>query len=202
MSMKKLALRRQMLPLSSAIVAIALSGCIASGAKEEAPASSPTSMLGIKGLDTPPPFAAAAKLDPPRGVFVLVIDRGSLAERAGIMSGDIILTYDGHPIVNIGAMLGALARTPMGSTSNLPTGARASRTPSTLRSTRAGESGVSHRRAAWTLRRLPPSSARLRYPLPGVNVCRGESIPCLPCARASRTAVLSDAGASTIYPDV
>jgi len=39
MSMKKLALRRQMLPLSSAIVAIALSGCIASGAKDEAPAS-------------------------------------------------------------------------------------------------------------------------------------------------------------------
>ena len=101
--------------LLNAIVAIALTGCAASGTKEETPASSPTSMLGIKGLDTPPAFAAAAKLDPPRGVFVLIVDRDSLAEKAGIRTGDIILTYDGHPVVSIGALLGALARTPMGS---------------------------------------------------------------------------------------
>lgn len=101
------------------VIAIALTGCGAGGAKEETPASSPTSMLGIKGLDTPPPFAAAAKLDPPRGVFVLIVDRGSLAEKAGIRTGDIILTYDGAPIVSIGALLGALARTPMGSSIKL-----------------------------------------------------------------------------------
>jgi len=105
-----------MVRLLGAIVAIVLAGCVASGAKEETPASTPTSMLGIKGLDTPPQFAAAAKLDPPRGAFVLIVDRGSLAEKAGIRPGDIILTYDGAPVVSMGALIGGLARTPMGST--------------------------------------------------------------------------------------
>jgi S1-C subfamily serine protease len=95
-------------------IAIALAGC--GGGKAEAPPGSPTSMLGIKALDTPAPFAAAAKLDPPRGTFVLLVDRGSLAEKAGIKTGDIILTYDGIPVASTGALLGALARTPMGST--------------------------------------------------------------------------------------
>ena len=62
--------------------------------------------LGIEGQDISQTMAQALNLKspepgaPPRGTLVASVSKGSPAEKAGVKSGDVIVTLDGHPIRN------------------------------------------------------------------------------------------------------
>ncbi|AFW00971.1 endopeptidase [Gluconobacter oxydans] len=62
--------------------------------------------FGIEGQDISPTMAQALNLKspepgaPPHGTLVASVSKGSPAEKAGIKSGDVILTLNGHPVKN------------------------------------------------------------------------------------------------------
>jgi len=66
-----------------------------------APASAPAPMkLGIKFLNLPPEIATAMHQPHLVGAWVMVVQPGSVAEKAGFRVGDVITTYDGSAIHN------------------------------------------------------------------------------------------------------
>jgi serine protease Do len=54
----------------------------------------------VRGVDSQ--IAKALKLDNPRGAIVGVVQEGSGADKAGIEVGDIIIGYNGQPIMDAG----------------------------------------------------------------------------------------------------
>jgi len=57
--------------------------------------------LGIRMDSVSPELAEELNLDPPRGVLVEVVGPKSPAQKAGIQSGDVILTFDGQLVQDL-----------------------------------------------------------------------------------------------------
>jgi hypothetical protein len=79
-----------------------------------APAAPVTSqarpILGVGFTDVPAQLAATIKLDPPQGALVLEVAPGSIASKAGIAAGDVILEFGSTPIVKAAALPAAVAK--------------------------------------------------------------------------------------------
>ena len=72
------------------------------------------SYLGLRLSDIDADRARALKLDEPRGVEATKVEEGSPAEKAGIKTGDVLLTYNGENVLGA-QQLGRLVReTPIG----------------------------------------------------------------------------------------
>jgi serine protease Do len=72
------------------------------------------SYLGIRLADIDADRAKALKLDEPRGVEVTRVEQGSPADKAGVRTGDVLLSYNGEKILGA-QQLGRLVReTPEG----------------------------------------------------------------------------------------
>ena len=54
--------------------------------------------LGVGVQEVNQTLAEAFKLDKPAGALIDEVAKGSAAERAGLLSGDVILAFNGHPI--------------------------------------------------------------------------------------------------------
>ena len=54
--------------------------------------------IGVNVRDVSPEEGQRAKLSPPQGAYVTGVQTGSPAEKAGIMSGDIIVEFDGERV--------------------------------------------------------------------------------------------------------
>ena len=64
--------------------------------------------LGITYLTITPAMAAQYDLGVDSGVLVTKVTRGSLADRAGIRSGDVILSFNGTPLGQKSPLLGMM----------------------------------------------------------------------------------------------
>jgi serine protease Do len=77
-------------------------------------AQSRSSYLGLRLADIDADRAKTLKLDEPRGAEVTTVEEGGPAEKAGIKSGDVLLSYNGETILGA-QQLGRLVReTPVG----------------------------------------------------------------------------------------
>ena len=56
--------------------------------------------LGVRAADVPPIVAAACHLADANGALILFVQKGSVAEAAGLMPEDIVLSYAGRPLAN------------------------------------------------------------------------------------------------------
>jgi S1-C subfamily serine protease len=65
--------------------------------------------LGIRALPVSAAQASSLQLNPPRGFVVLSVAPSGVASVAGIQPGDVILAFNGTPIVTIGDMRKQLA---------------------------------------------------------------------------------------------
>ena len=65
-----------------------------------------TSYVGVSGFETTDGGVTFDDVEPP----------GGPADKAGLVGGDVITTFDGHPISSDGEMMGRLAETPVGKT--------------------------------------------------------------------------------------
>jgi len=83
-----------------------------------APASTSTTggYLGVKFQPMTKDLAEASNLDKVRGAFVIIAQKNSPAEQAGIKPGDIILAIDGKNINEASALPPLVAATPIGKT--------------------------------------------------------------------------------------
>jgi hypothetical protein len=80
----------------------------ASADAQPAPATAPTPLkLGIKTLNLPPELAAAMHRPGLTGAWVLAVQPGSVAEKAGFRVGDVITAYDGSAIHGVADMQAA-----------------------------------------------------------------------------------------------
>jgi S1-C subfamily serine protease len=70
------------------------------------PAPPRTSYFGVSGFETTDGGVTFDKVEPP----------GSPADLAGLVGGDVVTTFDGHPIYSDSEMAGRLAETPVGKT--------------------------------------------------------------------------------------
>jgi hypothetical protein len=61
--------------------------------------------LGIGGL----PVAATAEHPNRAGILIIAVDRGSVAHKSGIIVGDIVYEFNGHPIKALADLQGAVA---------------------------------------------------------------------------------------------
>lgn len=73
-----------------------------------------SSYIGLSLSDVDAERAKAAKLDRERGVEVMRVQDGSPAERAGLHTGDILLSYNGEPILSGMQLRRLVAETPPG----------------------------------------------------------------------------------------
>lgn len=69
--------------------------------------------------DLQPTIAMALQRANIRGVFIVAVSSGSVAERAGIKQGDILNEYDGKPISDKMELIAAVAATTLGRTVNI-----------------------------------------------------------------------------------
>ena len=72
-----------------------------------APAASTQRDLGITGIAV----AATAEQPQRRGILVADVKAGSVAQRAGLIVGDILYDYDGHPLSSLADLQAAVAAT-------------------------------------------------------------------------------------------
>lgn len=70
--------------------------------------------LGVKSVPTPAPMSALLGVEPGKGMWVVVVDAGSLAEAAGINKGDVVLLVNGTAVNDTSGLLGAIAAAPGG----------------------------------------------------------------------------------------
>jgi serine protease Do len=75
--------------------------------------------LGVTLQEMTPELAQAFGLKEGRGVVVAEVEPGSPAARAGIQSGDVLVTYNGEPIENARDLSLAVAETKVGSSSRV-----------------------------------------------------------------------------------
>ena len=75
--------------------------------------------LGIRPDELSEETAKKAGLDPPRGVFVLDVVEDSPAARVGLRRGDIVLTWNGVPIISPVQMTTVISDTEIGSGAKL-----------------------------------------------------------------------------------
>lgn len=68
--------------------------------------------VGLRDLDAD--RAATLKLTSVSGVEVMVVETGSPAEQAGIKAGDVLLSYNGEPIVGAQQLGRLVSETPIG----------------------------------------------------------------------------------------
>ena len=68
--------------------------------------------IGIQEVDQP--LASSFKLAQPTGALVASVAPGSPAAVAGIKPGDVIRSFDGKPIVEVGDLPPKVAVTPVG----------------------------------------------------------------------------------------
>ncbi len=80
------------------------------------PASATGGYFGVRFQTMSQDLAEASGLDKVRGAFVIIAQKNSPAEQAGIKSGDIILAFDGENINEAGALPLMVAKTPIGKT--------------------------------------------------------------------------------------
>ena len=67
-------------------------------------------VLGVGFIDVTPQQAASMKLVPPQGALVLDVTPGSIASKAGITAGDVILEFGSTPIAKATALQDAVAK--------------------------------------------------------------------------------------------
>jgi S1-C subfamily serine protease len=67
-------------------------------------------VLGVGFVDVTPQQAASMKLVPPQGAFVLDVTPGSIASKAGITAGEVILEFGSTPISNATTLQDAVAK--------------------------------------------------------------------------------------------
>jgi hypothetical protein len=72
--------------------------------------------FGVKFQTMTQDLAEASGLDKVKGAFVIIAQKNSPAEQAGIKSGDIILAFDGKNINEASALPPIVASTPIGKT--------------------------------------------------------------------------------------
>jgi serine protease Do len=70
--------------------------------------------VGIQDLDQA--LASTFGLEAPRGALVSSVERDSPAEKAGVKEGDVITSFDGHPLDTAGALPALVAATSPGKT--------------------------------------------------------------------------------------
>ena len=75
--------------------------------------------LGVQVQDVYQSLAGSFKLNAPTGALVAQVQPGSAAARAGLMSGDVILKYDGADIADAAALSMHVNTTPPGSKATL-----------------------------------------------------------------------------------
>jgi hypothetical protein len=81
-----------------------------------APANAAGGYFGVKLQTMTQDIADASGLDKVTGAFVIIAQKNSPAEQAGIKSGDIILAFDGKKINEASALPPIVAITPIGKT--------------------------------------------------------------------------------------
>ncbi|MHB8138781.1 MAG: PDZ domain-containing protein [Smithellaceae bacterium] len=89
---------------------------VTSSGNAPAPASTPRGYIGVKFQPMTKDIAEASGLDKVRGAFVIIAQKNSPAEQAGIKPGDIILAIDGKNINEANALPPIVAATPIGKT--------------------------------------------------------------------------------------
>ena len=70
--------------------------------------------VGIQDMDQA--LASTFGLEAPRGALVSTIERGGPAEKAGFKEGDVITSFDGHPVDTAGALPALVAAAAPGKT--------------------------------------------------------------------------------------
>lgn len=88
----------------------------ASSASAPAPARAAGGYLGVKVQAVTQDMVEAAGLPKVMGAFVLIVLKNSPAERAGLKSGDIIISFDGKEIKEWQSLIQTVAATPVGKT--------------------------------------------------------------------------------------
>jgi serine protease Do len=75
--------------------------------------------LGVNIQDLTPDLAKSFGLDTPKGALVAEVAKGGPGEKAGLKSGDIILSYQGKEVRNASALRNEVANTPVGQEAKL-----------------------------------------------------------------------------------
>jgi serine protease Do len=75
--------------------------------------------LGVNIQDLTPDLAKSFGLDTPKGALVAEVAKGGPGEKAGLKSGDIILSYQGKEARNASALRNEVANTPVGQEAKL-----------------------------------------------------------------------------------
>ncbi len=89
---------------------------VTSSGNTPVPASTPRGYIGVKFQPMTKDIAEASGLDKVRGAFVIIAQKNSPAEKAGIKPGDIILALDGKSINEASEFPNITASTPIGKT--------------------------------------------------------------------------------------
>ncbi|MFC0180847.1 Do family serine endopeptidase [Thorsellia kenyensis] len=77
------------------------------------------SILGIKGSEMTPDIAKAFNVEAQRGAFVSEVLSDSAADKAGIKSGDILVSLEGKPLKSFAELRARIATTPPGEEVNV-----------------------------------------------------------------------------------
>jgi PDZ domain len=77
----------------------------ANSARSSAASAPSESDLGVGGM----PVAATAEQPNRAGVLIIAVNRGSVAQKSGIIVGDILFEFDGHPIKALAELQTAVA---------------------------------------------------------------------------------------------
>jgi hypothetical protein len=89
---------------------------VTSSGNAPAPTNTPRGYIGVKFQPMTKDIAEASGLDKVRGAFVIIAQKNSPAEKAGIKPGDIILALDGKNINDASEFPNITAATPIGKT--------------------------------------------------------------------------------------
>ena len=72
--------------------------------------------LGVRIQEVTPDIAASLGLKPPSGALVAGVNAGGPADKAGLKTGDVILTFNGHAVEDMHALPLIVAETSIGAT--------------------------------------------------------------------------------------
>ncbi len=76
-------------------------------------------MIGVQVQNVTPELAKSFGMSEPKGALVADVNTGSPAEKAGILRGDVIIEFNGHPIHEMNELPRLVAGTPPGSKATL-----------------------------------------------------------------------------------